>query len=156
MFFALCILLIGCDRVTKEVAKARIGDGTIHSYLHDVLRLEYTENTGAAMGLGERLSPGASLWILSIIPLVVMACLSVYVIRKSGDMNSSRFLAFALIIAGGLGNIVDRLMFHRHVTDFLNLGIGDLRTAIFNFADFYIMVGIGLLIFTRTRTPQTV
>ena len=49
--------------------------------------------------------------------------------------------AFALIIAGGLGNIIDRLLFDRHVSDFMNIGIQNIRTGIFNFADVCVTAG---------------
>ena len=51
-----------------------------------------------------------------------------------------------LLIAGGLGNLIDRLVYG-YVTDFLNVGIGSLRTGIFNVADMAIMLGVGLLFF---------
>jgi signal peptidase II len=52
------------------------------------------------------------------------------------------------MLAGGLGNIIDRLRFDRHVTDFMNLGIGSVRTGIFNFADLYVtFAAIGFLLF---------
>jgi signal peptidase II len=51
-----------------------------------------------------------------------------------------------------LGNIIDRLVYDRHVTDFMNLGIGSLRTGIFNVADMCVTGGvIGLLIVSYTE-----
>ena len=57
---------------------------------------------------------------------------------------------FALIISGGLGNIIDRIQFDRHVTDFMNIGFRNFRSGIFNFADVYITIGvIGFLLFYK-------
>jgi len=47
----------------------------------------------------------------------------------------------ALIFAGGVGNIIDRVLFDRHVPDFMNIGIHQLRTGIFKVADVYITAG---------------
>ena len=56
------------------------------------------------------------------------------------------FFCYTLILAGGLGNIIDRVMYHMRVSDFLNFGIGSLRTGILNLADFFITTGVIILI----------
>ena len=55
--------------------------------------------------------------------------------------------AFALIIAGGLGNIIDRLLFDRHVSDFMMIGFNNIRTGVFNFADVCVTTGVVVMIF---------
>jgi signal peptidase II len=57
-------------------------------------------------------------------------------------MSLSKMGCLALIFAGGVGNIIDRIFFDRHVSDFMNIGILRVRTAIFNFADVYITIGV--------------
>jgi len=54
-------------------------------------------------------------------------------------------MAAALVCSGGLGNLIDRIGRHGYVTDFLNVGIGPVRTGIFNVADFALMIGVVLL-----------
>ena len=54
--------------------------------------------------------------------------------------------AMLLIGAGGVGNLIDRVAREGRVIDFMNMGIGSLRTGIFNVADVQIMVGMGLLL----------
>jgi len=53
----------------------------------------------------------------------------------------------SLIVAGGLGNLMDRLLHHGAVIDFMNIDLGGLRTGVFNIADVAIVVGAGMLIF---------
>ncbi|HXC20398.1 MAG TPA: signal peptidase II, partial [Steroidobacteraceae bacterium] len=71
-----------------------------------------------------------------------------------------RFIALALIAGGGISNLIDRLLYGGRVTDFLNVGIGSLRTGIFNVADMAILAGALLLILNpqapliRTMPPQ--
>lgn len=157
--FFFCVIsfaFIGCDRITKTMAKEQLMNKEAISYFHDIFRLEYIENTGAALGFGENLSKGASLWLLSVLPLICLLVLFAYTIRRSKEMSLTKILCLALIFAGGVGNIIDRLFFDRHVTDFMNIGILHLRTAIFNFADVYITIGvITFLLLYRHKNPET-
>ncbi|MEO8886172.1 MAG: signal peptidase II [Mucilaginibacter sp.] len=147
LFCLNCILFIGCDRVTKVIAKDHLIYGESISYLHDTFRLQYVENTGAALNLGDNLPKALSFWLLSIVPLGILVALFIYVITHLKKMNPLQVFSYSLIIAGGLGNIMDRILFDRHVTDFMNVGIYNLRTGIFNVADMGVTFGvIGLCI----------
>jgi len=122
------------------------------SYFHNTFRLDYAENTGAAMSMGDGLSKTASFWLLSILPLGFLVFLGGYVLLNSKEMGLLKLFSFSLIIAGGLGNVIDRIVFDRHVTDFMNIGILNLRTGIFNFADVCVTSGaIGLLLFYKDK-----
>ena len=150
------LTLISWDRASKELAKEHLKDKPSLSYFHDTFRLEYVENTGAAMSFADDLPKAASFWLLSMLPLAILLVMSAYVIKKSGDMSIGKMTAFALVIAGGLGNIYDRIVYDRHVTDFMNIGISNIRTGIFNFADVCVTVGAILLLFTyRTKKNTT-
>jgi signal peptidase II len=126
------------------------------SYFHNTVRLEYVENTGAALSLGDQLSKPVSFWLLSVIPLVCLLVLAGYVLAKIHTYNSLKLFSFALIIAGGLGNIIDRLMFDRHVTDFMNIGISNFRTGIFNVADMCVTAGVIGLLFSLREKKETI
>ncbi|MEK7730045.1 MAG: signal peptidase II, partial [candidate division KSB1 bacterium] len=69
-------------------------------------------------------------------------------IVRADNRNRFHLLALSLIFAGGMGNLIDRIFRDGRVIDFLNLGIGDFRTAIFNIADMAISFGMVLLIAT--------
>jgi signal peptidase II len=140
------LTLISWDRVTKDIAKEHLKDKAAYSYFHDSFRLQYVENTGAAMSMADDLPKIASFWILGILPLAFLIGLFVYTIQRTGKMLFGKLFAFSLIFAGGIGNIIDRLIFDRHVTDFMNLGILSLRTGIFNFADVWITAGVCYLL----------
>jgi signal peptidase II len=149
LLFCCCVLVcIGCDRATKLWAKNTLKDQPEQSYFHDTFRLLYVENTGAALSLGDSLPPKLSFWLLSVLPLLFLLVVTVYVFKHLQKIDTRRVVFIAMIFAGGLGNIIDRILYDRHVTDFLNLGIGNLRTGIFNVADICITAGvIGLLLF---------
>ncbi len=147
LFCLISFTLISCDQVTKNLAKNHLMNQEPASYFHDTFRLEYAENTGAALSLGANLPQPYNFVLLSIIPLLVLLALFFYAIINIKEFNIIRILAFALIFAGGIGNIADRILHDRHVTDFMNLGIQNIRTGIFNVADVCITAGvIGLFI----------
>jgi signal peptidase II len=154
--FLLCltsVIFIGCDHATKELAKQHLKDEAPRSYYHDTFRLEYVENTGAFLNFGANWPAAVSFWAMSILPLVFLTGLFVYAIRKTATASLLTLLPFILIFSGGIGNIADRIIYNRHVTDFMNLGIKDFRTGIFNFADLYVTAGVIMLLVFQFRKP---
>ena len=152
LFCISSLALISWDRARKELAKEHLKGKEAVSYFHDTFRLQYVENTGAALSMGDSLPKAASFWLLSILPLAFLLAMIGYVINRSNEIGTAKFIAFALIIAGGLGNIYDRIVFDRHVTDFMNMGIGSLRTGIFNFADMFITAGAIVLLLSYKKS----
>jgi signal peptidase II len=156
LFCVSAIMFISCDRVTKNLAKEHLKNKPAVSYLHNSIQLVYVENTGAALSLGDELPKMASFWLLSILPLSFLIFLSAYVIRHSKEFSFLKIFSFALIISGGLGNIIDRIVFDRHVTDFMILSFLKMHTGIFNFADVCVSAGaIGLIFFYRDKKIHT-
>jgi len=152
LFCICCLAFISCDRLTKDLAKEHLKDKPTITYLNNTVRLQYAENTGAALSFGDDLPRAASFWLLSILPMVVLLALLVYTIINLQQMGVMKIFSIALVFSGGIGNIIDRILFDRHVTDFMNLGIGNIRTGIFNVADICVTAGvIGLFIFFNDK-----
>jgi signal peptidase II len=152
LFCFCCLAFIGCDRITKDLAKEHLKDKPTLSYFHDSFKLMYVENTGAALSLGDDLPKALSFWLLSIIPLIVLLILAVYTLKNLVHMRVIKIFSLAMIFSGGIGNIIDRIVFDRHVTDFMNVGFGNIRTGIFNVADICVTAGvIGLLLFYNDK-----
>lgn len=153
LLFCLCsVIFISCDRVTKDLAKEHLMNKADISYFHNTVRLSYVENTGAAMSLGDNLPKAAGFVVLCLLPLVFLLLVSAYVISHSKEMSFIKMFSFSLLIAGGLGNVIERIFYNRHVTDFMNIGISNIRTGIFNFADVCVTAGaIGLLLFYKDK-----
>lgn len=63
--------------------------------------------------------------------------------------------ALALVLSGGSSNLIDRFANDGYVVDFINLGIGQIRTGIFNVADVAISVGFLMLLLQSWRRQQT-
>jgi signal peptidase II len=143
VLLAIVVATIGCDQASKHVASARLVDGQRQSYLGDAVRLEYSENPGGFLSLGADLPGWARTAVFSggSAILLVASVFSAFW-HKLGRLA---LLGLWLWFAGTASNLVDRVGDGR-VVDFLNVGIGPLRTGIFNVADMAIMLGVALLI----------
>ena len=133
---------IGCDRATKHVAATELSDGLVRSYLADTLRLEYAENAGAFLSLGAEWPRPVRAAVIGAGNALVLLLLLVGVRR---GWPAPRLLGVALFVGGAVSNLMDRIA-HGAVIDFMNVGIGPLRTGIFNLADVAIMLGVGLVL----------
>lgn len=137
---------IGCDQVTKRLAAEHLMGAETQSLLGDTVRLAYAENTGAFLSLGAELSPGIRTAIFSVgCSVMLLAC--AFVAFRNRRRLVPMF-ALALVCAGGLSNVMDRIA-RGSVIDFLNVGIGSLRTGIFNVADVAILAGVIVLLFHK-------
>lgn len=145
---ALIVILtcIGCDQATKHLAQTNLPRWHVFSYFGDSVRLQYAENAGAAFSLGATLPENIRWWIFVIGQGVFLFLLAAYFLRNS-NQHISQFFGFTLILGGGLGNFLDRILRDGVVVDFLNIGIGNIRTAIFNIADVAITTGLLLLLY---------
>jgi signal peptidase II len=156
LFILLIFGSVGCDRVTKDLAKAHLeGLGEL-SYWNDTFRLVYVENPGAAMSFGADWHPDLKFWVLSLLPMAVLLLVLGYVLRNINKLDFSHLIGLGLIVAGGLGNLFDRFFNNSLVPDFMNLGINTLRTGIFNVADVCITTGIIItLVFYKSMERAT-
>jgi signal peptidase II len=133
---------IGCDRVTKEIAARHLAGRPRLSIAADSVRLEYAENRGGFLSLGSELPEPVRTGIFSIGTGVFLAWLGVWAWRRV--LAGGWALGAVLLWAGGVANLADRVA-RGSVVDFLNLGVGSLRTGIFNAADVAITVGVVLV-----------
>jgi signal peptidase II len=147
-------LCVGCDQSTKVLASEYLPKGQMSSYLNDTFRIGYTENIGAFLGLGNNLSEGLRFWIFVVLVGAFLFGLLAYLIFNSKHHLSS-LIAFSLIFSGGLSNFYDRVVNNGAVVDFLNVGVGSLRTGIFNIADIAIMLGVFMLFFVSSEKKVT-
>jgi signal peptidase II len=143
---------IGCDRVTKHMATALLADKPAQSFLADSVRLEYATNTGGFLSLGAGLSPSVRAALFTVATGLVIVVLAIGLLRSRWSF--SRSLGVTLFLAGGISNWIDRAL-HGDVVDFLNVGIGWLRTGIFNVADVAIMLGIGIFVVSELAARYT-
>lgn len=137
---------VGCDQTAKRIAERSLPRDQPIVLAGDLLRLQVVENRGAFLGLGDRLSDPARTLVLGGLVGAFLAGFLAFLLR-SRTWSGTALVAGALVVGGGLGNLVDRLARSGYVLDFLNCGIGPLRTGIFNLADLAITAGVVLLAF---------
>jgi signal peptidase II len=146
---------VGCDQVSKSAARSLLHSGVTESLFSDSLRLQLTQNPGSFLSLGASLPEQLRFTLFTAAVAVILlglVCSALFARR----LSTTRFVALALVAGGGISNLIDRLLYDGRVTDFLNVGIGSLRTGIFNLADMAILAGALLLVLkmrVATSTP---
>jgi signal peptidase II len=142
------VVTIGCDRMTKHVATAALAGTPGHSLFADMVRLQYAENTGGFLGVGGDLHPGLRAWIFMVATGLMLLGMIVAAVRWR--VRGAALMGLTLFVAGGASNWIDRVA-SGCVVDFLNVGIGPVRTGIFNVADMAIMLGAAVMLFAEVR-----
>ena len=140
--FISILLLIALDQAVKWYVVKEIPLGGMRRFIPKVVSLTYLKNSGAAFSILENQQ-----WFFTIITLIAMGAAFVYLYRHIKG-SIWLLLGLTLIISGGIGNFIDRVrqgfvvdMFH---LDFMNF-------AIFNVADIYLSIGVGLLLIYLLR-----
>jgi len=138
---------VGCDHASKRVAEALLAGGGGLALVGDTIQFQLAENPGAFMSLGAGLpEPVRQILLLGLVPLLLaVVCFSFARLRRT---SRAQWLALALIAGGGIGNWLDRVLHDGTVTDFVSIGLGGLRTGIFNLADLAVVAGVCLLLVT--------
>jgi len=147
---AAVLLTIGCDRVTKHAATTILAGMPDQSFLADTIRLVYVENPGGFLSLGAGLPPMARTAFFTVATGLVLLGLAVLAFRSHGGLSR---LGLSLFVAGGASNWIDRLA-RGSVVDFLNVGVGSVRTGVFNVADVAIMIGACVFVFAEFRKER--
>ena len=158
------------DQWTKIWAVDALKGKMPRFYLMGTIQLRYAENTGAWGNLGgDWAEPWRSLFLIGFPILIILGFTGFYLLHKQTAKLES--WAYALIITGGAGNLIDRVRYN-YVVDFLYMGIEErinlgfiqipLETNIFNVADVVIMTGAFLILIhiirdkiTVSRSPST-
>jgi signal peptidase II len=139
------IVSLVLDQWTKVIAREKLASESF-SYWGDTFRLVLAENSGAFLSLGSSLSETARFFIFTVGIGILMLAGLVLLFRKK-KLSQLETIAYSLVLSGGVGNLIDRGM-KSTVTDFMNIGIGSIRTGVFNIADMGIMLGVGILFYT--------
>jgi signal peptidase II len=147
LIVTILVSCVGCDQITKSIANRYLSETQSVSLLGGSVQLQIAKNYGAFLSLGASMHRDTRTTIFSVGVAAVLIALLGYCVG-SNQSNPVVRLALALIIGGGLSNLIDRLVHGGYVLDFLNMGIGSLRTGIFNLADVFIMTGVILLLFS--------
>jgi len=135
----LLMMTVACDQATKHVAASSFIDVIPYSLVGGFVELFYAENAGAFLGLGSDFHHSTRFWLFTV---GVGGLLLVFSARLFQATKPVELVGWSLVIGGGASNLIDRLMRDGRVVDFLRIGVGDLRTGIFNMADAAIVLGL--------------
>jgi signal peptidase II len=138
LFWGTIVGIVALDLVTKFAAEdvlSRRPIPVVGDYV--VLRLVYNQCAAFGLCLGP---PEYSRWIflaLALLALVVLGSM----VRHTPDGDRLRIFVLALLVAGAIGNVLDRLRSAQGVVDFIEVGVGSYRWPTFNVADSAITIG---------------
>ena len=153
--FLLSVLLpcVGCDQATKSVARKLLTTSDPMSLLGGFIRFEYVENPGAFMGTGAQL-PGTLRFLMFVVFTGTMLAVMLLLVIKERTGDPTKLIGLALLAGGGIGNLIDRIINDGRVVDFVSLGLGPVRTGVFNLADVAVMAGAMLLFYRLIRSQE--
>ncbi|MGV8146472.1 MAG: signal peptidase II [Alkaliphilus sp.] len=130
MNFILIIIILALDKITKLLAIEYLQPIRTLPIIEDIFHLTYLENRGAAFGILQ----GQRIFFLIATTVVVIAI--VIFMYKFKKMHRPMKLGLNLIVAGAIGNLIDRIRFG-FVVDFFDFRIWP----VFNIADSAVVVG---------------
>jgi signal peptidase II len=146
--------VLALDQATKAWVTQNMVSHESRELIEGVLRLRYTENTGAAFGLFQGWTGALSIVAVAIIGVIVLSA------SKMGSGSRALLLALGLVLGGALGNLVDRLRLG-YVVDFIEMSAARLDIGgttytfpVFNVADSSITVGVILIMATLIFAPH--
>jgi len=136
---SLLVALIGIDLITKTLAANKlVGESIV--LIPNVFELTYVENRGAAWGIFE----GRTNFLL-LMTFIAMLVVVIFIFKIPKDKKYTWLrLSLVLIVAGGIGNFIDRIVLG-YVRDMLHFTLIDFP--VFNIADCCVVIGAGLLMF---------
>ncbi len=137
IILSICVL-VGIDQLTKWLAVVYLSESLAKVFIPGVVGFTYHENPGAAWGMLQN-----HRWVFMLTSTVAIIAIMIYLAKNLKSMHPLSITAFTLIVAGGVGNMVDRVLIG-YVVDFINFLFIDFP--VFNFADMCVTVGAALMI----------
>ncbi len=135
---------IGLDRWTKVLAETHLQGSPLRNVLGQFFQLVFVENTGAFLSFGADFPYALRLVALTILPTLMLVGVFLYTLLGRG-LTWWQIIAFSFISGGGISNLYDRIT-EGKVVDFMIMGVGQLRTGVFNIADVCIMIGLFMML----------
>lgn len=133
-FFILIIILICIDQISKFLVVFN-KDNLPKTIIKNFLNITYCENRGIAFGLAS-----GYVQLFSIITLVIIVAILICVCINLKKINTFLSVGIGLLISGGVGNLIDRLI-RSYVVDFIDFG-DFINFPVFNIADIFVVIGV--------------
>ena len=143
-------VIVVIDQITKAVTRSTMMLGESKPVIHNFFHFTYVTNDGMAFGLN---FPGG-IYFFSVVSLLMTVFLAWYFWQEKNS-NLTMRLSLALILAGAIGNLIDRMLFGT-VVDFFDFMIGSYHWYIFNIADASVTTGMILYIYNAVLKQSEV
>ncbi len=143
-YLLIAAIVVVLDQLSKWAVLARLSPEDSHAVIPGLFNLVRVENPGIAFGLLAGLSLSMGLILIIAVSAATLALLT-FLLWRSPVAATRSNVAFALILGGAAGNLIDRL-FRGKVVDFLDVYLRDYHWPAFNVADSAICIGAGLLL----------
>lgn len=140
------LVALALDQLTKLWVLSTLALHEVKTLVGSLLRVSLTHNTRGIFGLP--LGPRVTYYLL---PLAGIGLVIYFAFRSKGLLSA---LSFGLILAGALGNLIDRIRLGNKVVDFIDMGVGNVRWYTYNLADFFIVAGIVLLLIKEAKREK--
>ena len=128
--------VIGLDQLTKWLTVVNLEEWESFPLWQDVFHFTYVKNTGMAFGMLKE-----HRWVFMLVSTILILGMGIYLYGMKSE-NRLYDVSMALILSGGIGNMIDRI-FLGYVVDFIDCRF--INFAVFNGADSFVCVGAGLL-----------
>lgn len=135
MDIILTVILVWFDQFTKKLAVSKLMGKPAFPIIKGVLEFDYLENRGVAFGMlqGQRI-------MILIVGVVFIVGLLIFMLKMpEGRKYTILHVILSFVIAGGVGNIIDRVSLE-YVIDFISFVL--IHFPIFNVADCYVVCGV--------------
>jgi len=137
LYLIIAVSMIVIDQISKNWAATVLLEGGPIELIRGVFAFQYTENRGVAFSMLQD-----QRWVFIPVSVIMTVALIVMLLRSPMRKNTLFCISTSLVIAGALGNLIDRI-FLGYVIDFLNFSLIDFP--IFNVADCCVVIGAILL-----------
>lgn len=143
----LLVCTVGCDQTAKHIARKELNQTGSVELPGGLIELRLAENPGSFLSLGALLPTPARFTFFTLGVGAGLTALAAFLVSRR-RVELWRFIGLSLVLAGGLSNLLDRILRHGLVTDFITIRAGPFHTGIFNAADVLIVLGVGLIVCT--------
>ena len=140
IYYVIAMIIFLVDQGSKWLVKTKMDLGQEISVIGDFFYITSHRNRGAAFGILQD-----QRWFFIVITIIVVAALVWYIQKIKSQADKLLPVALSLVLAGALGNFLDRLLMGE-VVDFFKFNFGSYTFPIFNVADSAIVVGVALII----------
>ncbi len=134
IYIVLILILVGADQLSKYLIDSYMLEGETVSLIDGFFHLTYVKNRGIAFGMFQ-----GKLDIISIATIIAIVAIAYYLYKERNKLSMVEKMGFIYILAGAIGNMIDRA-FRGFVVDMIDFR--GIWSYVFNLADVWINIGV--------------